>query len=286
VNIIIYVMSPNTAASASLDHSREHLRLFSSDSPEEGGSDPIIQCVIEEKSSGQEWQLTWPIWHLLPHVERKRIASDYGMSVGQFEEFASLQEAMGHSLPTCKAAMGVNHPTSSDSLTHKAPRAVFIKEDQAEGGGNDISPSPLLPSTLESNAKTYDCMILIDNETNRTKKTTNSNTTQSSLLLTMIPEDLIHKILAFLTVDTYGVCRRVCSLLEQMTTKEVSYKIRCERIYSNQTRSRGVMRMERWNYSYRNMWRNRPRVLTGGGLYLLKYSHIKPIQRDMWTEVP
>lgn len=280
-------MSPNTASSASHDLSNEHLRLFRSNGPEEDSSDPIIQCVIKERSSGQEWQLTWPIWHSLPHVERKRIASDYGMSVGQFEEFASLQQAMEHSLPTGQPATHENRSTSSDNLSHyKSPKAALIKEDHDEGEDSDISPSLLHSSTLESNGKFCDHMILIHNESNRTKKLTKADTAQSSLFLTMIPEDLMHKILAFLTVDTYGVCRRVCSLLEQMATKEVSYKVRCERIYSNQTRSRGVMRMERWNYSYRNMWKNRPRVLTGGGLYVWKHSHVKPIQRDMWTEVP
>jgi F-box protein 9 len=30
----------------------------------------------------------------------------------------------------------------------------------------------------------------------------------------------------------------------------------------------------------------RPRVQTGGEMYILKYSHVKKIKRDMWTEVP
>ena len=30
----------------------------------------------------------------------------------------------------------------------------------------------------------------------------------------------------------------------------------------------------------------RPRVRTGGGLYVLKYQEVRKIQRDMWTEIP
>ena len=29
-----------------------------------------------------------------------------------------------------------------------------------------------------------------------------------------------------------------------------------------------------------------PRVRTGGGIYVLKYSEVRKIQRDMWTEIP
>ena len=34
------------------------------------------------------------------------------------------------------------------------------------------------------------------------------------------------------------------------------------------------------------MLESRPRIRTGGGLYVLKYQEVRKIQRDMWTEIP
>lgn len=33
------------------------------------------------------WQLTWPIWHMLPRDERKELANNHGYkTIGEFEE--------------------------------------------------------------------------------------------------------------------------------------------------------------------------------------------------------
>ena len=33
------------------------------------------------------WELTWPIWHMLPRDERKELANKHGYkSIGEFEE--------------------------------------------------------------------------------------------------------------------------------------------------------------------------------------------------------
>lgn len=263
-------MTPKAPASTSHNRPNERLRMTSS-SIEEESSDTIVQCIVGEKSADQEWS----VWHLLPHLERKRIASDYGMSVGQYEEFVSLQQAMGNSLARSRSATG--DPCTIDAHKNKPTASIIVKEEEEEE-----DPLPLPPSSPSD--KSYECSTSIIEDD--VKKKTKDDRGSSSLFLDMIPEELIHKILAFLTVDTYEICGQVCSLLERITTKEVSYKIRCERIYTAQTRSRGMMRLERWNNSFRFMWRNRPRVRTGDGIYVLKYSHIKPIQRDMWTEVP
>ena len=40
-----------------------------------------------QSSQGDAWELTWPIWHLLPRGERQAIASQHGMkTIGEFEE--------------------------------------------------------------------------------------------------------------------------------------------------------------------------------------------------------
>lgn len=225
------------------------------------GSD--IRCIIEEKSSGQAWQLTWPIWHLLPLAEKKRISADYGMSVGQFEEFASLQQAMGRSLRTEKVLTAA----SSREEAHETQ----IVEEEEEDEETDSKPTNFQESEQ------------VPNTTSPATKTTQKK--NPSLLVQMIPEELIHKVLSFLSVDCYLttwsiLCKSFCDL----SNNELTFKIICQRIYTQQTKSK-KLDLKRYN-SYRTMYMNRPRVRTGGGIYVLKYSQIKRIQRDMWTEVP
>ena len=44
----------------------------------------------------EQWELTWPIWHMLPHDERKALASKYGYhTIGDFEEYMTLKRAVG-----------------------------------------------------------------------------------------------------------------------------------------------------------------------------------------------
>jgi F-box protein 9 len=59
----------------------------------------------------------------------------------------------------------------------------------------------------------------------------------------------------------------------------------CERLYLNQSKRR-QLHVSRFDNSYRRMLELRPRVRAAGGCYVLRYSQIKTIQRDMWTEVP
>jgi len=179
------------------------------------------------------------------------------MNVGQFEEFASLQQAMGRSLRTERI------------LTAASPREEAHETEEEE----------------ETDSKPTNCQ-----ESEQVPKTTSPTTKtmqkkNPSLLVQMIPEELIHKVMSFLSVDSYLttwsiLCKSFCDL----SNNELTFKIICQRIYTQQTKSK-KLDLKRYN-SYRTMYINRPRVRTGGGIYVLKYSQIKRIQRDMWTEVP
>ena len=100
----------------------------------------------------------------------------------------------------------------------------------------------------------------------------------------ILPDELMHKIMKFLDVHVYATCALVSPAWESFTRTEFAYKVICERLYLNQSK-RKILNLHRWK-SYHNMLLNRPRVQTGGGVYVLKYSQVKQIQRDMWTEVP
>jgi hypothetical protein len=43
-----------------------------------------------------DWALTYNIWHMLPWMERKDMASKYGCkTIGEFEEYMSIRRALG-----------------------------------------------------------------------------------------------------------------------------------------------------------------------------------------------
>ena len=63
------------------------------DSAASSSDDPSPIYLVNE-NTGASWELTWPIWHLLGHSERKEIANRYGYkSIGEFEEYMTLSKA-------------------------------------------------------------------------------------------------------------------------------------------------------------------------------------------------
>ena len=119
-------------------------------------SQQTTMIKIEEKSSGQEWELTWPIWHLLPHMDRKRIAAEYRMNIGQFEEFVSLQQAVGISiegdeensgdrdgLASARASVHVSPNNQEQKKTTISSTVSLSDDDDGDDGPEDEDESIL-----------------------------------------------------------------------------------------------------------------------------------------------
>jgi len=119
-------------------------------------------------------------------------------------------------------------------------------------------------------------------------------------LLSILPEEILHKILTFLEVDYYYYLSQLnpiwntylfhhydtnLSNQHNNTNNNNTYQILCKRIYLQQSK-RKILNISNFQKSYKVMYYTRPRVKTGSGLYIFKYAQIKRIERDMWTEVP
>ena len=100
----------------------------------------------------------------------------------------------------------------------------------------------------------------------------------------VLPDELLHKVFAWLPVDAYATLALVSPHWKAFTRTEAVYKRLCERLYLNQSKRR-ALHVSRFENSCRTMLEKRPRVRAGGGAYVLKYTQVKKIQRDMWTEV-
>jgi F-box protein 9 len=213
------------------------------------------------------WTLTWPIWHLLPLQERKQLAHDHGYkTIGEFEEYMSLHRAMDDS-ETVASRPYPNHlsyPTTINEnqvTEEEAPNAIEDDED------SDCDDSLTKENQMSTAADLpYEELIKVGGR------------------ILMLHDEILHQIFAWLPVDTYATLARVSPHWKHLTRTEAVYRRLCERLYLNQSKRR-QLHVSRFGGSYRTMLEQRPRVRAAGGVYVLKYSQIKHIQRDMWTEV-
>lgn len=220
------------------------------------------------------WELTWPIWHMLSRDERKAIAQQHGYStIGAFEEFMVLQRAVGDS--------------ALEELQHSEQKAYENNLAYPIEVANEIEEPTAATETPEGNEEA-------DEDDELDVKVAENDTLSDGLTpkelyevggkILMLPPEMIHRIFDLLPVDQFPTLALVSPHWKKFTRTEAVYRRLCERLYLQQSKRR-VLQVSRFGNSYRSMLEKRPRVRTGGGCYTIKYARVKPIQRDMWTEV-
>jgi len=267
---------------------------------------------IKTAETKSEWELTWPIWHMLPRDERKAIAIKHGMkTIGEFEEYMSL-----HKAEAVSAAMSVSN-AGAVGTTGAAYSNSYLYGNQAENRQNDIEAiseklrnsfnvdeeDRKLPAVLsdddDDDGEEDDPQISISQSFSQLALSRNNDeidegfeevlTTEELIeqggAMLLLPAELLHKVLSFLVVDYYSLCALVHPTWASFTRTEQTYQIICQRLYLKQSK-RKKLRVRKFQNSYWNMLMTRPRVRTGTGFYILKYRKVKKIQRDMWTEIP
>ena len=263
--------------------------------------------VVSWLGADDGWELTWPIWHMLPRHERKDLALRHGcQTIGEFEEYMSLQRAVGETTEltstttttttsmsttsnntnTAVALLSAGARTSSaghalpgsSSAVQAMSKRQFDLDDggdsdyEEEGGAtNDVDRLDVADPRIVG-AASPDAVLSAD------------DLVRLGGPLLLVPEDTLHRVFEFLPVDEYAVLALVSPYWKPFTRTEPVYRRLCERLYLNQSQRR-ALHVGRFNNSYRTMLERRPRVRAGGGVYVLKYSRVQPIQRDMWTEV-
>jgi len=244
--------------------------------------------------ANQGWELSWPIWHMLPHLDRKNIAKQHGYkTIGEFEEFMSLQQAVDDSerkMPSWSSSVQAAYPNES----------IYTGGDESKKAATELSGSAKVDSSSSAllwKSKEDDDDDSSDDEDNvqyrRQSSAVSSNAEDLPLeelmllagRLLILHDELLHKVFSWLPVDAYGTLALVSPHWKHLTRTEAVYKRLCERLYLNQSKRR-QLHVSRFGNSYRRMLEERPRVRAAGGCYVLKYAQIKQIQRDMWTEVP
>ncbi|KAG7356975.1 F-box domain containing protein [Nitzschia inconspicua] len=243
------------------------------------------------------WHLSWPIWHMLPRDERRKIAHQHGYkSIGEFEEYMSLQQAVDYSewkgnYEQKQYSVESVYPTLPSTSTvqegeDKKLAAFEASVDDASNGRDEDSDDE---NYSESTSHHGEKVPYGRQESTSSSSNPNGLSVEELMAvggrILMISDDLLHKVFSFLPVDTYGILALVSPHWKHLTRTEAVYRRLCERLYLNQSKRR-QLQVSKFGGSYRRMLEIRPRVRAAGGCYVLKYAQIKQIQRDMWTEVP
>mmetsp|Transcript_25941 Transcript_25941/g.54800 ORF Transcript_25941/g.54800 Transcript_25941/m.54800 type:complete len:499 (+) Transcript_25941:118-1614(+) len=258
---------------------------------------------VQSSTSGESWELTWPIWHLLPANERRAIATQHGMkSIGEFEEYMTLSRAVDES-------EGIRIEGQ------RSPGVASIASDNTSPGNGEQTTGNNMPSGQtdvsedatwhppfigDQNEEDDDSSVSSAEEDNTTEAKITSDATEHTDNIDLedhlemirlgglpcsIPDEILHKCFAYLPIDDFANLALVSPHWSRFTRCESLYKSLCQRIYLKQSK-RKTLHISRFGNSYRKMLEVRPRVRTNGGVYVLKYQEIRKIQRDMWTEIP
>jgi F-box protein 9 len=259
---------------------------------------------VQSATSGEKWELSWPIWHMLPRNERRAIAAKHGYkTIGEFEEYMSLTRAVDESEGRVQERSGIITLPSPIGLENenieyigRVPQqvaATSIADSEAFENNDWHTPYTNLLNIEDDDDSTVSPAE--EDSNNVLSKTQTSEHEHIDLdihienirkggLPCQLADEILHKCFSYLSVDDHAPLALVSPHWSRFTRCESLYKALCERVYLNQSK-RKALHISRFG-SYRNMLEQRPRVRTGGGVYVLKYQEVRKIQRDMWTEIP
>ena len=269
----------------------------------------VDSSPLWQQAEDQGWELTWPIWHMLPRHERKELALKHGYNtIGEFEEYMSLQQAEQQSQRqqqpypnrSIYAPRGITSPaiavSSSKEKSESTAQVGGLKagdddseDEEEEAHVDEIKANRLLMQRKSSSMSTSSDSADDEVADETVDANDDAGLSMEELLalggqILMLPEELLQQIFDWLPVDAYGILALVSPHWKHLTRTESVYQRLCERLYLNQSKKR-QLHVHKFGNSYRNMLLHRPRVRAAGGCYVLKYNKVKRIQRDMWTEV-
>ena len=241
---------------------------------------------------GDSWELTWPIWHMLPRDERRAIAANHGMkSIGEFEEYMILTRAVddsgggaeggGRSTDDTQGRASTDDGPSSSALA--APprnssdanwhppfigKAEEEEDDDDDDDEDDESDSAVEDAAAHAAASTRESAGGA-NDTTAMDHPDDHHLELIRLggLPCSLPDEVLHKVFSCLPIDDHASLALVSPHWSRFARCESLYRTLCQRVYLRQSK-RKTLHVSRFGNSYRRMLEMRPRVRAGGGLYV------------------
>lgn len=249
------------------------------------GGTVLKPIYIPTASGNDTWELTWPIWHLLPAHERKEIALQNGFrTIGDFEEEVILSRALN------EETKDMHMTTGNDNLQDRRLPTNHLAKQSA----TVIQPNKDRSFELSSNREREDedddddddddAVVSTDDDRQLVQDVMDSKQKDKNLeaggYILLLPDELIlYHILPFLSTECFAACAWVSPHWKGFTRSELAYKELCKRSYLNQSK-RKALHVARFGGSYRTMLERRFRVKTGCGVYILKCTKIKKVSHE------
>jgi F-box protein 9 len=255
--------------------------------PEEG---VVLDPIYIRTSYGENYELNWPIWHRLPHRERKEIANQHGFkSIGEFEESVILTQTLRQVDENDDHLYGdgvtARNTTAIHDLEKRTTESLYISSQRSQESKGKDDDSIISSMEEEEILGLSSTSYHPNQQLSDTNEDHHGDISEGGFIMTLPDELIIHHIMIFLSTEYYALCSLVSPHWKKFTRSELAYKEVCKRCYLNQSK-RKTLHVSRFGGSYRTMLEKRWRVKVGCGLYVLKCTKIKQIQRDMWTEIP
>jgi len=239
---------------------------------------------------------------MLPLQERKDISKQNGFkSIGDFEESVVLSrllkstedENANHNNRvdnTASSATGIGNRTTAPyknedlyEIENRPERFGLLTVAKVNRNTHSLTNENKEKNGNNSDSESDD---EVDNFIDEQVIDSEFRDIENGGMILLLPNELIiYHILPYLPIDQYAICAEVSPHWKNFTRNEIVYKELCKRLYLKQSK-RKALHVHRFGGSYHQMLNQRFRVKTGCGMYVLKCSKIKKIQRDMWTEVP
>lgn len=237
----------------------------------------VLQPIYIPTASGNDtWELTWPIWHLLPTHERKEIARQNGFrNIGDFEEEVILSRALNEEetkdIQVARDEYVLGRREQTNPLVKNSQTTVQRKEHYREDSSE----------REEDNDEDDDSVISPDEDgrlidEGMDSKDKDENVEVGGYILLLPDELILHHIFPYLPTEYFAACALVSPHWKGFTRSELAYKELCKRSYLNQSK-RKALHVARFGGSYRTMLEKRFRVKTGCGLYILQCTKIKKV---------
>ena len=186
---------------------------------------------------------------LLSNQDRQ-LAHDRGYkTVGEFEEYMSQHRALDDSSDVAHSHLGFQTNTSERQGGEDHGNIPDAVKEEADSDRDD--PRTMEKQTVIAADLRYEELIKVGGR------------------ILMLHDEILHKIFAWLPVDTYAILSRVSPHWKHLTRTEAVYRRLCERVYLNQNKQ-CQLNVSLFGGSYRSMLEHRPRVWAAGGVYVQK----------------
>jgi hypothetical protein len=213
------------------------------------------------------------LWEQMQRSELAAAAAAAGMRVSDYEAQQQLAQAIQESTAS-DAPANTSAAAEQAAVTTADDSTAVLEEVDSDSDDDECDDTASSVSSLDPAAIVAVAAVAADTEPS-------SVPPEDRNIMLELSDDALRRIMLYLEPEAIAQC---CIVHRHWTfgRDECLCEELCRRIYLQQTRKHSLS-VTRWK-TWRRMLINRPRLRTSG-MYILRHSHMKKPQIDMFTEI-